>query len=324
MKKILSALVLTGFFLSAFAFDFSVSAPKKTPFGSPEEYGIYRDLNVKFAMPYKVADEQVLCFDICYPKTEAPKGGYPLIAYFHGGGFAWGYRSWGYGFFNEEIRRYNENGIAVAAVSYRFARSNTPKRDMSACIIDGMDFFRYITKYAKNLEINPSKIGVYGHSAGGHLTFLVACANQKLFLGDKGLQNVKYKIACAVPQASPASLIDPKADMPGSFISDKNRMGVPLGEHWDDVEFRKLCSPAEHLKKNSPPILIIHGEKDEVVPVVAADYMMQKAKEVGADVKCLVSKNARHSFEDALSPDNAEIAKIRQDFFISHLVGGKK
>lgn len=180
MKKIFFAFLLSAFFGTAFTFDFSVSAPNKVPFGASEEYDIYRNLNVKFGIPYKVADEQVLCFDICYPKTEAPKGGFPLIVYFHGGGWSGGERFSGYGFFNDEVRHYNECGIAVATVTYRFSRWGKPRRDMSVCVVDAMDALRYITKYAKNLEINPSKIGVYGHSAGGHITFMVALADQSV------------------------------------------------------------------------------------------------------------------------------------------------
>lgn len=320
MKKIFLAFVLAGFFGSAFAFDFSVSAPKKVPFGASEEYGIYRDLNVQFGIPYKVADEQVLCFDICYPKTEAPKGGFPLIVYFHGGGWSGGERFSGYGFFNDEIRHYNERGIAVATATYRFSRWGKPRRDMSVCVVDAMDVLRYITKYAKNLEINPSKIGVYGHSAGGHLTFMVALADQSVFSGDKSLKGVKYKVACAVPQSGPTSFVDGRADAEGSFMKNKNQMRQPLAGRFDDVELLKRLSPAEYIKKDCPPMLIFQGEKDTIVPQNAALFMMQRAREAGASqVECVISEGAQHSFENAKKPDNHELADIRRAFFIKHL-----
>ncbi|MBR4598040.1 MAG: alpha/beta hydrolase, partial [Opitutales bacterium] len=166
MKKLLIVFTALAFSSALSAFDFSVGEPKNTPFGGAEEYDVYKNLNVKFGVPYKVADEQVLCFDICYPEIAAPAGGYPLIVYFHGGGWSGGERFSGYGFFNDEIRYYNSRGIAVATASYRFARWRHPKRDMSACVVDAMDALRYITKYSRALQINPEKIGVYGHSAG--------------------------------------------------------------------------------------------------------------------------------------------------------------
>ncbi len=320
MKKFLFTSIFATLSFVAFAFDFSVCAPKDIPSGASKEYDIYKNLDVKFAMPYKVADEQVLCFDICYPKMEAPKGGFPLIVYFHGGGWSGGERFSGYGFFNDEVRYYNEKGIAVATVTYRFSRWAKPRRDMSVCVIDAMDSLRYFTKYAKNLKINASKIGVYGHSAGGHLTFMVALADQEKFLGDKALQNVKYKVACAVPQSGPTSFTDSRADADNSFMKNKNQMRLPLGGRLDDVELLKKLSPAEYIKKDCPPMLILQGEKDTIVPQNAALFMMQRAKDVGAEqVECVISKGAQHSFEHAQEPNNDQLADIRRSFFLENL-----
>ena len=319
MKKILLALVLLNF-AALRAFDFSVGAPKNVPFGAPAEYGIYKDLNVKFGLPYKVADEQVLCFDICYPKTKAQAGGYPLIVYIHGGGWSGGARFGGYGFFNDEIRYYTGRGIAVATISYRLSKWREPKRDMSACVVDCMDALRYITKYARELEINPEKIGVYGHSAGGHLTFMMALADQKLFEGDEALKNVKFKVACAVPQSGPTSFVDDAADAEGSFMKNPKQMALPLGGDMQNSRLRRLVSPAEYMDKNCPPMLILQGASDTVVPFVAATYIFEKAKQAGAkDIECVISEGAHHSFENAASPDNRALADLRRAFFIRNL-----
>ena len=98
------------------------SAPKNFPMERFANGGIYHNLAVNCGVPYKVADDEVLRFDISYPTSKAPKGGFPLIVYFHGGAWQGGERYGGYGFFNDEIRRYNSAGIAVATVSDRFAR----------------------------------------------------------------------------------------------------------------------------------------------------------------------------------------------------------
>ncbi|MBO7521823.1 MAG: alpha/beta hydrolase fold domain-containing protein [Opitutales bacterium] len=325
MKKLLFALIAFAFSSALPAFDFSSGAPKNVPFGASAEDDVYKNLNVKFGIPYKVADEQVLCFDICYPSAAAPGGGYPLIVYFHGGGWSGGERFGGYGFFNDEIRYYNSRGIAVATASYRFARVSRPKRDMSACVVDAMDALRYITKYSRELGINPEKIGVYGHSAGGHLTFMVSLADQSLFEGDAALKGVKYKIACAVPQSGPTSFVDESADAEKSFMKNARLMYAPLGGDVNNMELRRLASPAEYMSKNCPPMLILQGADDKIVPRAAADYIFAKAKKAGAkNVECVISEGAGHSFENAASPDNRELADIRRAFFVKWLGGSAK
>lgn len=309
------------------------AAPDRSPLEAlsrcevPEYYSgkraIYENLNTAFGIPYKYADGELLRFDISYPEGPAPLAGFPLIMYFHGGGFAGGERFSGYGYYNDEIRWYNSKGIAVATVSYRFAR-HFPKRTMLACVTDAKDAARFMVKYAKELKLNPNKMGVYGHSAGGQLTYLTALSGDSDFPGDESLKGVKVRFVCAVPQSGPSDLVDPEADAPGSFISQESNMRGPLGgKIADNVELRKMMSPARYLKRGAPAMLILQGEKDSIVPKEAAIYMEKKARALGVPVELVISEGAGHSFENAKNPDNGGLARIRREFFARHLAGGK-
>ena len=275
---------------------------------------IFENLNSKVGVVYKEADNEKLCFDISYPKSVAPESGYPLLFYIHGGAWVGGERFSGYGYFNDEIRYYNQKGFAVASVDYRFARFENPKRTMDCCVVDCMDALRFIVKNAKPLNVNPEKIGIYGHSAGGHLAFMLAMADQNLFLGDESLQGVKYKVACAVPQSGPVLFGDEKGSEYGLYF-------VLFGKPYDRALMKKL-SPINYVKKDLPPMLILHGKNDELVPIEGAELIKSRLEAAGAPVEAVFAENARHSFEDAKEPNNDRLADIRRAFFVKHL--GKK
>ena len=292
------------------------SAAKVGDVPAVETAGLFRGRPALTNVTYKEADGEVLQFDISYPDGAAPKGGWPVIIYIHGGGWAGGDRREGFGLFNDEVRFYNSHGIALATASYRFARANPP-RTIRECVTDVKDAARFIVKNSRALNVNPAKMGVYGHSAGGHLSMMAALAPDGLFPGDASLKGVKASFVCAVPMSGPTSFVDPGADAPGFFTQNPDLMTMRLGGTREQTaEIRRLVSPGEYLSKKSPPMLLIQGAKDDVVSPKAAEFMLAKAASLGAPVELFVSETGRHSFENG---NHAEIAKARRDFFLRHL-----
>ena len=278
--------------------------------------GVYNGNPAIRDVTYKVADGQVLQFDIAYPKAEAPKGGYPLIVYMHGGGWSGGNRFEGYGFFPDEITHYTSEGFAVATVSYRFINE---RRTIVECVEDVMDALRFMAKNAEALKINPEKIGVYGHSAGGHLAMMAALAGGDKFPGDPALNGVEFKVACAVPMSGPSSFVDPAANFANRPVEAAAKRFFGAGNAGPErmAELARLASPAEYVSKNSPPMLIIIGEKDSLVSKNSALYMEKLAKKTGAPFEIFIAPGAEHSFENG---DHVEILKKRRAFFRKHLM----
>ena len=81
-------------------------------------------------------------------------------------------------------------------------------------------------------------------------------------------------------------------------------------------------SPVSYLRKDSPPLLMIQGDKDTTIPVKHAYYMKKRARELGAPVTTLIVKNSGHNWRkvDApTEPSREEIVQASVDFFVSHL-----
>ncbi|MDA7615415.1 prolyl oligopeptidase family serine peptidase, partial [Akkermansiaceae bacterium] len=81
-------------------------------------------------------------------------------------------------------------------------------------------------------------------------------------------------------------------------------------------------SPVTYLKKDSPPLFMIQGNKDTTIPVKHAHRMAKQAAKLKASVKTLIVENAGHNWRkvDAdIKPARAEIIQASAQFFIDQL-----
>ena len=75
------------------------------------------------------------------------------------------------------------------------------------------------------------------------------------------------------------------------------------------------ASPISHVTKNSPPTLLIHGDKDEVVPLQQSVVLAAKLKQVGVPVKLVIRKDGGHPWPDFWQVDSPQLA----DWFDEYL-----
>lgn len=106
----------------------------------------------------------------------------------------------------------------------------------------------------------------------------------------------------------------------------KDRFGARiLGPDTDPADklrlFREM-SPIQYLTKDSPPLLMIQGDKDTTIPVKHAYYMKEKAEAVHAPVEIMIIKNAGHNWRSvgaAIEPTTDEIVQRTVSFLSAHL-----
>ena len=86
----------------------------------------------------------------------------------------------------------------------------------------------------------------------------------------------------------------------------------------EDAEKRKAIgkqiSPIYHVSKDSAPALIIHGDKDELVPIQQSEIIIEKFKENKVPCELVVRKGAGHG-----GPAFANDVKLLADWFDKHL-----
>lgn len=287
---------------------------------NPSEQDILKAFPYRETVVYKTVGDQELNMDIFYPSPEKMKPQNPWMMHVHGGGWAGGSK---YNIlkkaFSGTLRSLLDHGVVCVTIQYRKARGHSNAYD---AVVDAKDAARFLLKNAKKYRLDKKRYGVWGGSAGGHLSLVTALGDNADFKGDPQYAKYKPKFKCVVSYFPFTSCLNPEL-RPGSIFEDGKLfvrlLGAPLEEK---PELAKLLSPTELLSKKSPPILLIHGDKDTVLPIINSTYMVEVAKEKKADVELLTINNAAHSFHGKnISPSIEELNNYAAKFIFLHLKG---
>jgi dipeptidyl aminopeptidase/acylaminoacyl peptidase len=115
-------------------------------------------------------------------------------------------------------------------------------------------------------------------------------------------------------------------DFVGQYESMKRSKGGPVvpllgGTPEEKPEDYKKASPITYLKKDSLPILLVHGNVDPVVPYAQSVLMYEKAKEIGANVEFVTMENTAHSMEPKgeMKPTLEEAQELTANFLLKNL-----
>jgi len=239
----------------------------------------------------------------------------PLVLFIHGGGWNSGHtrHSGALANFPAALALLASEGFVVASLEYRL----TNEASYPAQLQDARAALRFLKANAAKYGIDPSRTGVWGGSAGGHLAALAA-----LTCGED-----RFDPAPAPPgsECVQAAVI---WYAPFDFATMLAR--APAGD--DAMNALLRCKPAEctraqvadaspaaHVDAGDPPFLLIHGESDAVVPVDQSRDAEKAFKAAGVRVEAIYFPGAGHSFV-AATPEATRSATIEAtnatfDFF---------
>lgn len=296
-------------------------APKKVKERRYLETGGERKLDVV----YKKVLKRELQLDIYYPTGNRQEKS-PVVIYTHGGGWAAGSR---FGASNASFGKIHlqlvEKGFCVVSVQYRLW-SKTGTTMMRDCVIDAKDAVRYLAKNSAELGIDPMRFYTMGDSAGGQISQMLLLSSPEVLLGDEGLANTPYKMVAGVSWYGPCDFEDEQLFNHDDRERFRDRFGPRiLGPDTKPEEKLKLyreMSPINYLTKDSPPLLMIQGDKDTTIPVKQAYRMEKELKTIKAPVEIMIIKNAGHnwrSVDEPINPTRGEIIDATVNFFVKHL-----
>jgi acetyl esterase/lipase len=200
-----------------------------------------------------------------------------------------------------------DKGYTVFAVVH----GSNPKFAIPEILEDLHRSVRFIRHNAKEFGIDSNRLGIIGGSAGGHLSLMQGCggkdgdpkANDPV---DKESSRVQAVVAFYPPtdflnwgENSKVMLgSHPKVPVKGAFDfqrrDPKTNSFVLITDEKEREEIGKKISPITHVAKDNPPTLIVHGDKDELVPLQQAEIMAAKLKEAGVPSELIVKKGGKH------------------------------
>lgn len=209
------------------------------------------------------------------------KGPVPIVINIHGGGWNHGAKESQTGF-----NSFFKAGFAVANIEYRL----TPQATAPAAVEDARCALIYIIKNAKELNVDVNKIVVMGGSAGGHLALMAGLlGNDHRFDGNcAGVENIK--VAAIVDKYG---ITDVNDWAYGSRITSKSATRW-LGDKAKEEAFIRSVSPINYVNKNNPPIFIVHGDADPVVPYQQSVDLHKKLEEAGVKTVFITVPGAQH------------------------------
>ncbi len=276
--------------------------PRSAPLSAQPPRPTERDVT------YCTLDGVELKMDIYRPQSStAPT---PALLYVHGGGWTGGDKRSGEGI--RDIPDLLARGYLVAAVNYRLA----PRYKFPAMIEDVKCAVRFLRANAERFSINPEKIGAWGGSAGGHLVALLGTADATAGWEVGQYLEQSSRVQAVVDMFGPTDLTvlfegaNPKLMEQVFGTSDRNS------------EILKRASPVNWVSSDDPPFLILHGERDPLVPVSQSQLLYEKLQATGVPVTLVIVKNAGHGFAPMggpISPSRQELTKMIGDFFDQYL-----
>ncbi|MGD7654251.1 MAG: alpha/beta fold hydrolase [Verrucomicrobiales bacterium] len=284
----------------------------------PEEKQQLQAFEHQDGIPFKTVDGRKLNLLHFHPRNTKPAEKSPWMLFVHGGGWRGGNK---YNILRPAYRKTLEeltaNGVACFSLDYRLTKNGITARES---VVDCKDAARFLLKHADRFHLDPERYGVWGGSAGGHLSLMTALGRNADFTGDPNLAGIPLSFQCVASYFPLTTLTNPEV-LEGSKFEDPEVLRHVLdGLFSEKPDLARLLSPTEYLTKDSPPILLLHGEKDPILSIKNSHHMMDVAEKTGANVQLLSVKNATHSFGGKnISPTMEEINAASARFILSHL-----
>ncbi len=214
---------------------------------------------------------------------------YPVIAFVQGS--AWFKQHLGRNL--EPLTRMAERGYVVAIVEYR----PSTVAPFPAQVEDTKTALRYLKEHAREYGGNPEEIIVWGNSSGGHTASMVGVTldTQDFDAEDQAPIQVKAVIDYFGPTAihkmneEPSTYDHIQPDSPEGMLIG----GVNVLENIDKAE---AANPMNYISEaeEMPPFLIIHGDKDRLVPFGQSAALFQVLQEKGHEARFIKLKGADH------------------------------
>jgi predicted peptidase len=246
------------------------------------------------------------------------EGPFPAIVFIHGGGWSGGNR----GVYRTQIEQAARRGYVAITVSYRLMTFDQANKETTtaepiypAQIHDVKAAVRWLRANAKKYHVDPNRIGATGASAGGHLSLLVGLTGPEDKLeGEGGHLDQSSRVQAVVNIFGPTEMASSFEKSSVAWIFRLFLGGTPE----EAAERYKAASPVTYVGKGDPPVLTIHGDQDELVPVANARLLDETMKKAGASHTLLVLEGQGHGFQGAAAM-TANAATW--GFFEKHLKG---
>lgn len=208
-----------------------------------------------------------------------------------------------------------DKGFTVFAVRH----GSSPKYVVPEIVEDVRRSVRFVRLNADDYGVDPKRLGVCGFSAGGHLSLVLGT------MSDEGDPDSKDKVLQVSDRVAAVVAYFPPTDLrPYVKPTSPYRKNFPALRF--DPNDASDVSPLLHTSDDDPPTLMIHGDKDTLVPLWHSEKMCVALKAKGIESELLVIEGAGHGFggADAKRANKAWVAWFEKHLLLRNAKGAHK
>ncbi len=217
---------------------------------------------------------------------------WPCVVFVQGS--AWTFPDVGYEL--PQLGALARKGYVVASVTHR---SSWDHHKAPAFLEDVKAAIRFLRKEADSYRIDPTRIGIWGTSSGGNTALLVGLTGDDPIYQTAEHTGYSDAVRTVVECFGPADLFA----LFSRGIPDTEPDGSPsifrllLGDTREEQEKRlRLMDPVSMVKTETtyPPFLLLHGDRDELVPYDQSEKMARVLCEHDVDTELIRVEGAPH------------------------------
>jgi acetyl esterase/lipase len=191
-----------------------------------------------------------------------------------------------------------DKGFTVFAVRH----GSSPKFSIPEAVADVRRSVRFIRMNAEKFKIDPDRIGVFGMSAGGHLSLMLGTAADE---GDPNAKDpvdrISDRVQAVVAYVAPTDLRIMVNEAPDRLPAYANFPALNL-----DMKNAEAGSPLLHVTADDAPTLLLAGDKDDLVPIMHSRNIQSAFEKAQVTSQLIEFKGAGHGFQGADAQKSTE------------------
>lgn len=197
------------------------------------------------------------------------------------------------------IAPFLSEGYTVIAVRH----GSSPRYVIPEIVSDIKRALEHVHRHAEDYGVDRSRLGVFGFSAGGHLSLILG--TQTNHEGDPETHPRVKAVAAVFPPTDLEPYVDPENPLREQFPALKF-----------DPEKAADYSPLRHVTDDDAPTLLVHGDEDELVPLWHSEKIVKEFSKSEVPNSLIVMEGFAHGFDEE---GNKKMFRAMLDWFNEHL-----
>ena len=264
---------------------------------------------------YGQKEGMALTFDVLQPEQNANGIGIILVS-------SGSWKSSKSNLMEEETKRRKDHwGMGLLHSGYTVfvvRHGSGPRFQVPEMVEDIRRSVRFIRLHASDYGVNPDKLGITSGSSGGHLSLMVALTADDGQADSKdAVERISSRVQAIVSWFPPTDLIN-WGSTDGYKMIQQVRPTLfeeIFGTITDLQTQLKSVSPIYHVSADDPPLLLIHGDKDQTVPVQQSHIMLAAYEAAGLTAELIIQPGGPHTYWPGIEKHYADV----NEWFEGHL-----